>query len=151
VPLEPKAGLVVRYDFLWKEESQAGLDSGKDRPCAIVLTSMTKVDGSRDVLLCAITHAPPRNNETAVRIPPAVARSLALDSEQSWIKTDQVNRLTWEKDRIPYGISRTRTGEWSLGMIPQALGQQVFQQVQDKVRSRTLQAVNRDDPPRKAD
>ncbi len=146
MPLEPKTGLVVRYDFLWKEESQAGLDSGKDRPCAIVMTSAARSDGTRDVLLCAVTHAPPRNNETAVRIPPAVARSLGFDSEQSWIKTDQVNRLTWEKDRIPYGISRTRTGEWSLGMIPQALGQQVFQQVRDKARNRTLQTVNRDDP-----
>ncbi len=149
--LEPKPGLVVRYDFLWKEERQAGLDSGKDRPCAIVMASAAKPDGSRDVLLCAVTHAPPQKNETAVRIPPAVAKNLGLDSEQSWIKTDQVNRLTWEKDRIPYGISKARAGEWSFGMIPQGLGRQVFQQLQDKARSRTLQTVERDDPPAKTD
>jgi hypothetical protein len=37
VTIEPKAGLVVRYDFLWEEESEAGLHGGKDRPCAIVM------------------------------------------------------------------------------------------------------------------
>jgi mRNA-degrading endonuclease toxin of MazEF toxin-antitoxin module len=143
VSIEPKPGLVVRYDFLWKEEQRAGIEDGKDRPCAIVLTSAEKADGSKDVLLCAITHSPPARNETAVKVPPAVAKHLGLDHEQSWIKTDQVNRLTWEKGRIPYGVSQTRKGEWSFGMIPQGLGKQVFDQVREKARSRSLQTVDR--------
>jgi DNA invertase Pin-like site-specific DNA recombinase len=49
VAIEPKPGLVVRYDFLWKEEQRAGIEDGKDRPCAIVLTSAEKADGSKDV------------------------------------------------------------------------------------------------------
>lgn len=142
--LEPKPGLVVRYDFLWKEDQQAGIDSGKDRPCAIILASAEKVDGSKDVLLCAITHSPPDKGEAAVPIPPAVARHLGLDHEQSWIKTSQVNRLTWEKGRMPYGISQARKGEWSFGMIPQDLGRQAFNQVQARARSRSLQTVDRD-------
>ncbi len=94
---EPKPGLVVRYDFLWKEDSVKGLVSGKDRPCAIVLTTAAKTDGSVGVLLCAITHAPPGQGETAVAMPPAVARHLGLDGEPSWVKTDQVNLLQWGK------------------------------------------------------
>lgn len=144
--IEPKPGLVVRYDFLWKEERRAGIEDGKDRPCAIVLTSAEKSNGSKEVLLCAITHSPPAKNETAVKVPLAVARHLGLDHEQSWIKTDQVNRLTWERGRMPYGISQARKGEWTFGMIPQGLGKEVFNQVREKARSRSLQTVNREEP-----
>ena len=140
---------MVRYDFLWKEQQRAGIEGGKDRPCAIVMTTAERPDGSKDVLLCAITHSPPGKSETAVKIPPAVAKHLGLDHEQSWIKTDQVNRLTWEKGRIPYGISQAHKGEWSFGMIPRGLGEQVFAQVREKARSRTLAAVDRDIPPPK--
>lgn len=142
--IEPKAGLVVRYDFLWKEEADLGLDSGKDRPCAIVLVAVEKTDGSKDVLLCAITHSPPKKNEIAVEIPVAVSRHLGLDNEQSWIKTDQVNRLKWPRDRIPYGIMPARKGEWCFGMLPRALGEQVFNQLREKAHSRSLRTVDRD-------
>ncbi|WP_274630929.1 type II toxin-antitoxin system PemK/MazF family toxin [Arvimicrobium flavum] len=141
---EPKPGLVVRYDFLWKAESAKGLDSGKDRPCAIVLTMAEKPDGSKDVLLCAITHSPPGKDETAIAVPPAVARHLGLDDQPSWIKTDQVNVLRWERGRIPYGISQARKGAWAYGMLPQALGRQAFEQVRAKARGRQLQTVKRD-------
>ena len=149
--LEPKPGLVVRYDFLWKEEERAGLENSKDRPCAIVIVTAERPDGAKDVLLCAITHSPPSGGETAVKVPPAVARYLGLDHEQSWVKTDQVNRVTWEKDRIPYGISRARKGEWSYGMMPRGLGEQVFDQVREKARGRRLLIVAREEviPPRK--
>jgi mRNA-degrading endonuclease toxin of MazEF toxin-antitoxin module len=143
VSFEPKPGLVVRYDYLWKEEQQIGIEDGKHRPCAIVMTFAERPDGTRDVLLCAITHSPPGGNETCVEIPPAVAKHLGLDHEQSWIKTDQVNRLTWKKDRIPHGIVQARNGEWSFGMIPHRLGEQVFEQVREKARSRTIKTVDR--------
>lgn len=142
--LEPKPGLVVRYDFLWKEDATAGQESGKDRPCAIVLASTEKDDGSRTVLLCAITHSPPSDGETAVEMPPAVAKHLGLDDEPCWIKTDQVNLLDWQKGRIPYGISQARKGEWSYGEIPAALGQRVTQQISEKARAKSLQTVRRD-------
>ncbi len=135
----------MRYDFLWKEEEAAGKESGKDRPCAIVLATAEKPDGSRDVLLCAITHSPPGKSETAVAIPAAVAQHLGLDDDQSWIKTDQVNVLTWPKGRIPYGITPATEGKWSFGEIPQGLGRQVLEQVRTKVRAGRLATVRRDD------
>jgi len=120
------------------------LESGKDRPCAIVLVAKDKADGSKDVLLCAITHAPPGHAETAIKIPAAVARYLGLDDEQSWIKTDQINRLNWARDRIPYGITPARKGEWFFGTLPHALGEQVFNQIREKAHARTLRTVDRD-------
>jgi hypothetical protein len=34
----PRAGLVIRYSYLWQSEAAAGREDGvKDRPCAIVL------------------------------------------------------------------------------------------------------------------
>ncbi|MBL4590746.1 MAG: type II toxin-antitoxin system PemK/MazF family toxin [Phycisphaerales bacterium] len=146
MPIEPKPGLVIRYDFLWKEEKQAGIEDGrKDRPCAIVLTMNEKQDGSKDVLLCAITHSPPAKNETAVEIPPKVARHLGLDHNRSWIKTDQINRLTWAKGRTPPGVTPARKGKWEFGMMPQALGKQMHNQVREKAKSRFLKTVERDE------
>jgi mRNA-degrading endonuclease toxin of MazEF toxin-antitoxin module len=142
VSIDPKPGLVVRYDFLWQEDQRAGIESGKDRPCAIVVTSAERSDGSKQVLLCAITHSPPGKNETAVKVPPAVAKHLGLDHEQSWVKTDQMNRLTWEKGRIPHGISQARKGEWSFGTLPQSFSNQVFAQIQEKPAADRCKRLN---------
>lgn len=143
--LEPKPGLIVFYDFLWKEERNAGRDSGvKDRPCAIVLTLNERPDGSKDVLLCAITHSPPGKGETAVPIPAKVARHLGFDDEQSWVKTDQVNRLHWQKGRVPCGIRPIRKGQWTYGMIPQKLGQRILKQLREKARAQSLSSTRRD-------
>ena len=79
---EPRPGLVIRYDFLWKEEDLAGLRDGrKDRPCAIILATKPKDDGLRDVILCPITHSPPKEGESAVEIPYKMARHLKLDDD----------------------------------------------------------------------
>lgn len=67
---EPKPGLIIRYDYLWKEEADKGYTDGrKDRPCAIVIATKPRDDGSRDVIVCPITHSPPMGDETAVAIP----------------------------------------------------------------------------------
>jgi hypothetical protein len=144
VAIDPKPGLVVRYDYLWKDEEVAGLESGKDRPCAIILVAKARADGSRQVILCAITHSPPTTEELATSIPPKVARHLGLDDQPSWIKTNEVNVLTWEKNRIPYGISPVRQGTWVFGEIPASLAQMAFDQVREKARQGLLNLVRRD-------
>ncbi len=144
--IEPKPGLVIRYDFLWKEEERAGQERGmKDRPCAIILATKPREDGSKEVVLCPITHSPPRGSESGVEIPLKVARHLGLDGERSWIKTHQVNTAVWEADRLPYGVTPARDGEWSFGQLPQVLGRQAFEQVREHSRERTLAQVRRDD------
>ena len=128
--LEPKPGLVIRYDFLWKEEQTAGREDGvKDRPCVIILAAEPDKNGRRRVILCPITHAPPAANESGVEIPVKVARHLGLDDQRCWIKTHQVNALEWDEGRLPFGVSPARPGEWAFGELPFALASQAFDQV----------------------
>lgn len=144
--LQPEAGLVIRYDYLWRDEEKAGRADGvKDRPCAIVLMSKERPDKSRDVYVCAITHSPPRQGETALEIPDKVAKHLNLDSERMWVKTQEVNKFIWEEGRIPFGVSKTPDGKWSYGMIPKALGQQIYEQAIANSRKDALDVVKRDD------
>jgi hypothetical protein len=139
----PEPGLVIRYDFLWKDEARTGREEGaKDRPCAVVLATRPK-DGRREVVLCPITHAPPRPGETAVEIPYKVARYLQLDSDRMWIKTHEVNTLQWEEGQLPYGVSRARPDAWTFGMLPQALGRRMFEQVRENSRRQALGIVAR--------
>lgn len=142
--LAPAPGLVIKYDFLWKEDKDAGHEDGlKDRPCAIILTSREREDGSREIVLCPITHSPPSEAEGGVKIPHAVSRHLGLDDDQSWIKTHQVNTLRWEKGRLPHGVTPVAPGEWAYGNLPQSLARQAFEQVRARSRMHTLQSVDR--------
>lgn len=143
--ITPKQGLVVRYDFLWKTEADQGQEHGrKDRPCAIILATTENIDGSREVVLCPITHAPPSRGQRAVEMPAKVAAHLGFDGQTCWIKTHEVNTLTWEKGRIPFGISEARKGQWAFGMLPQQLTKRAFEQVRFYARQRTLKTVKRD-------
>ena len=99
----------------------------------------------REVLLCPITHSPPVNERSAVEIPARVARHLALDSDRSWIKTDQVNTVVWPKGRLPYGVVPLANREWSYGQLPRALGELVLNQVLEHSQRRALGNVLRDD------
>ena len=139
----PEPGLVIRYDFLWKDEARTGREEGaKDRPCAVVLATRPQ-DGRREVVVCPITHAPPRAGETAVEIPYKVARYLKLDSDRMWIKTHEVNTLQWEEGQLPYGVSRARPDAWAFGMLPKALGSRMFEQVRENSRRQALGIVTR--------
>ena len=92
---EPVPGLVLRYAFLWRREHETGQEEGaKDRPCAIVLTTMT-TDGDPHVYVLPITHSLPRTADAALEIPSSVKRHLGLDSERSWIVLDEVNDFIW--------------------------------------------------------
>lgn len=143
---EPKIGLVIRYDFLWKTEHDAGRAHGaKDRPCAVVLLSQMRTDGSRLVVVCPITHTPPHDKREAIEIPHKVTRHLGLDDQRSWIMTNTVNIFTWERNRVPFGISQTPEGKWSYGMLPYALREQVLNQLRANSRERVIARVSRDD------
>jgi len=146
VAFEPEPGLVVRYDFLWSDERARGRDQGaKDRPCAIVVATAWRSDGTRDVVLCPITRSPVGPGESGVAVPPAVARHLGLDDAQSWIKTHEVNVLTWEAGRLPFGIVRAREGAWTFGRLPDALGRRVFEEVRGLARAGRLARIHRDE------
>ena len=92
---EPEPGLVIRYSYLWKAESDLGREEGvKDRPCAIIL----RVDESGEdtiVTVVPITHSPPANMRGAIEMPQMVKRRLGLDAEQSWFVLTEGNEFVW--------------------------------------------------------
>lgn len=92
---EPHPGLVIRYAYLWKHESDEGREEGsKDRPCAIVLSSVNE-DDEREVLVLPITHTPPQHADDAIEIPTPTKQRLGLDAERSWIMISEVNEFVW--------------------------------------------------------
>ena len=146
---DPQPGLVVRYDFLWKEEEKAGqVDGRKDRPCLILaVKKSSQSDQEREVLLCPITHTPSIAAEKAVEVPVAMARHLQLDDDRMWIKTDQLNTVVWPKKQIPLGLVRVREGEYSYGKMHSKLSAQAMDNVREHLRERTLKNVRRDVDP----
>lgn len=143
---QPKAGDVIRYDFLWKEEAQKGRVVGaKDRPCAVVLTTKALPDGSRQVVVAPITHSPPMASEShhSIKIPLKVCRHLGLDDERSWIRTDQINLFTWAQDRIPVGVVPTPTNQWTYGSLPDALNRMLVESVRELSTKRQLKQTHR--------
>ncbi len=91
----PRAGLVIRYSYLWRSEAAAGREEGvKDRPCAIVLAVVAR-DGDTVVYVLPITHAPPLDPADAVELPQATKIRLGLDSDRSWIVVSEGNSFTW--------------------------------------------------------
>lgn len=145
--IEPKPGLVIRFDYLWRDEQMRGQeDGGKDRPCVIVVATKERADGSRRIMVCPITHSPAQGNQTAVKIPPKLARALDLDEGRMWIKTHELNAFTWEKDRIPVGMVKTPGGKWIHGIVPYAIRKEVLAQVRQNNRQRKLSQVMRNDP-----
>lgn len=92
---KPAPGLVIRYSYLWRREHSAGQEEGlKDRPCAIIL-AMLDDEGELRVILLPITHAAPRDPQTAIELPAATKRRLGLDGERSWIILTEGNEFTW--------------------------------------------------------
>ena len=143
---DPVPGLMIRYDFLWKNEHEAGREQGvKDRPCALVLVTKSDAEGSRLVVICPITHTPPDDPASAVEIPPKVARHLRLDNQRSWIRTHEVNTLTWETGRVPAGVAKAGENRWAFGELPYRLTKEAFEQVAANIRDKTLKRVDRND------
>jgi hypothetical protein len=132
--------LVIRYSYLWRREAQQGQDEGtKDRPCAIVAAVTQAKDGRHRVVVVPITHAPPKDPNTAIEIPPKVAQSLGLDWARSWIITSDTNMFTWPGTDI-----RSMKGAgFAYGRLPYNLTEKTRQQVLDLIR-RGMKPVERD-------
>ncbi len=136
----PTVGMVIRYDYLWKDEYRRGrLEGGKDRPCAIVIAT-TDGGGHHSIIVAPITHSPPHAASNAVEIPAKVKKHLGLDEEKSWIVTADLNRLSWDDAGIT-PASRTR---WDYGTLPQPLVMRVQEQISAHAKLKTISLVDRE-------
>jgi hypothetical protein len=117
---EPKPGLVIRYDYLWADDADAGRDAGKDRPACLVAASNAGTD-PRIVVILPITHSYPHNN-IAVEIPPKVRAAIGLDDAPSWVVVSEYNLERW-----PNGLGAIpgRPGVFAYGFIPPRLFAQI--------------------------
>ena len=117
---KPVAGLVLRYAFLWSHEAEAGLEEGnKDRPCAVLLTAVTK-DGREVVTVLPVTHTPPTDPRLAVEIPAGTKARLGLDKDRSWIVLTEANRFQWPgPDLRP--VQGAEDGNIAYGFLPASL------------------------------
>lgn len=113
----PGVGSVIRYSYLWAKEAERGQDEGlKDRPCAVVVSTVTD-DGEAILLVLPITHSPPAARDLAVEIPAATKARLGLDDARSWIVTTEYNRFVWPGPDIRPNAS----GEAVIGLLPAGL------------------------------
>jgi len=130
---QPVPALVIRYSFLWSQEARRGAEEGsKDRPCAVLLSTTTKV-GAPVVMVLPVTHTPPSDPRHAVEIPAATKARLGLDDARSWIVITEVNRFQWPgPDLRP--IPGDSDGRTAYGLLPASLF--------DEVRTKWLAAFD---------
>jgi hypothetical protein len=122
---DPVPDLVIGYAYLWRNEALRGQEEALNhRPCVIVL-AVEEVDGEKVVIVAPITHAPPRNADTAVELPATTRRRLGLDDARSWIITDDLNRFIWPG----VDLRPTAQGEFAYGLLPRALYERVRESV----------------------
>jgi hypothetical protein len=122
----PLQGLVIRYNYLWHKDDAKGLsDSGKDRPCAVVMYSSKKGNAA----VVPITHSPPELGEEdlSIKVPPGICAEIGLDDDDNWVRVSELNIFDWPGDHLrplPKDPSR-----FDYGMIPN----EFFVQIRDRV------------------
>ena len=140
---KPEAGLVIRYSYLWHQESMKGHDEGlKDRPCAVVLASK-----DNRVVVAPITHTQPASGTTAIELPDQIKKHLGLDHERSWIVTNDVNHFQW----LGHDVRPAKGDSWEFGRLPPNITKTLVMKVQEAARGRALKQVSRDEAPPKKD
>jgi hypothetical protein len=120
--IEPKPGLVVRYDYHWTLQAAAGRDQGKDRPACLVAAS-DSLKRPRFVILLPITHTPPDGDTIGIEIPPKVKQAIGLDAARSWVIISEHKIGEWPNA----GLSPVpgKTGVFAYGFIPPGLFAQI--------------------------
>lgn len=137
---EPAPGLVIRYDYLWRDEAMRGRQEGpKDRPCAIVVARLANEGKDAYVLLAPITHSQPANPKAAIEIPPRVKQHLGLDDARSWIVTAELNSVAW----TDAGIVPATRSRWDYGFLPPKLTTNLIERVREQQQQRALKIVDR--------
>ncbi len=93
---DPKPGLVIGYEFLFREEAEAGRETGrKARPCAVVVVVGEGVN--KRVWLVAATHSPPSPGAARyhLELTPEECREMGLDGAAHWVCLRDLNAFDW--------------------------------------------------------
>lgn len=140
----PQTGLVISYEYLWRNEAAASQEHRrKSRPCAVVLVLQRAETNMPTVAVVPITHSPPRNPDVAVEIPAAVKQFLGLDGERSWIILDDFNVFTWpgfDLRPVPGGKER-----YDFGLLPPKFFQMIITKFNELRQQRRVAPTMRDE------
>lgn len=138
----PQVGLVIRYNYLWRDEQRRGRDEGiKDRPTVIVLLVVT--DELTKVAAHAITHSVPDHPADAVPLPPATARRLGLDDRPHWIVTAELNLFEWPGPDLRI-VPGSKPQTFSYGFLPYNLTKQLIARLRAAHDRKSIGVVKRD-------
>lgn len=136
----PSVGHVIKYAYLWRNEYYQGLSEGrKERPACVIVNRVLE-NNQRVLFVMPITHSQPRDEDNAVLLPAETKLRLGLDSEPSWIITNEVNKFIWPG----FDVRRCDNGTYSYGCLPESIIKQCLDAVKKHSRQRSLQAVSRD-------
>jgi hypothetical protein len=137
---KPEPGLVIAYEYLWRDEHEAGRHQGsKVRPCAIVV-AVEKRAGMTEVLVAPITHLEPMPPSEGIEIPLRVKQHLGLDHERSWIIVTDLNAFVWPGYDIR-PVPNSASGEFVYGFLPPKLHTAIVRRI--AALSRTAQVTDR--------
>jgi hypothetical protein len=138
---EPIPGLVIHYDYLWKRESLFGATNARKSRPAVIVVAVKRDAGKIRVAVVPVTHARPDGKSQAIELPRLTKERLALDDQQSWVITSELNVFDWPGyDLVPISAHTDMSPVY--GQLPKRLADQIIQQV--KKASKSIQAVNRD-------
>lgn len=115
-------------------------EGAKERLCAVVKAVHQGQDGKPSVLLAPITHTPPHDKSEGVEIPNDITRHLGLDDQRQWIKTTEVNRVSWDDA----GITPAKKTQWEYGRLPKWITERSIQEMQQNARIKKVRLVKRD-------
>ena len=142
--IEPRTGLVVHFNYLWKSEDRDGQETSRDNHPCVIMRCMETPSGDKLVYLCPITHTPPKPGQTAVELGPKTKAHLGLDQDRQWLKTSELNQVYWEKDALPLGLENRRTGGVVYGEIPHHIGARAYGQLLENQKHKALESAIRD-------
>jgi hypothetical protein len=134
---KPEAGLVVRYNYLWRDDHKVGRQGAKTRPACILLA----MPDLAQIVLVPITHTRPDKGVAAIEIPSRVKQHLGLDGERSWVIVQECNVDAWPSpDLSP--IPGTR-GRYAYGFVPPGFHEQIKRLFVKTAEAGRLGRINR--------
>ncbi|WP_284776882.1 hypothetical protein [Agrobacterium sp. lyk4-40-TYG-31] len=136
----PVQGLVVRYNYLWHSDYIGGLtDSGKNRPCALVLYSSKKGQAA----VVPITHSPPELGEEdmSIMIPPDICKAIGLDEDVNWVRVNELNTFDWPGNHLR--LRPDNPSRFDYGIMPKDFFEQVRDRLVDLMTQRRVVQTKR--------
>lgn len=146
IPPEPPVGHVIAYEYLWASQADSREDGRKTYPAAIILSQQNAGPAPITYAL-GISHTPPIPGRRALQVPPKLKRWLGLDTESSWIYTDEINIFVWPgpdlcpADRLSH-LPQAK-GTCVIGPLPDDWFRTVLDHVAESYELQKMHAVKR--------